>query len=59
MTTKRKCKECGSTNGYTRLETRDKVCRACGAITPLKSKPHAPHATVEAVPNPDPKGKNP
>lgn len=33
-----KCTECGSGQTYVRLETQDRVCRSCGAITLLKSK---------------------
>lgn len=38
MKPKNKCSECDSSQTYVRLETQDRVCRSCGAITPLKPK---------------------
>lgn len=50
---KPKCPNCQSTNSYVRIETRERVCRACGQIyanKPVKSKPVAPQSIVEASP---------
>ena len=33
---KSKCQECGSGQTYIRLETKERVCRLCGAIKPMK-----------------------
>lgn len=55
MSKTNKCKECGSGQTYVRLETQDRVCRSCGAITPLKTKAKAlPKALVEPSNAPPP-----
>lgn len=51
MTKKNQCTECGSGQTYVRLETQDRVCRLCGEVKPLKSKPSAPQAILDRPAN--------
>jgi transcription initiation factor TFIIIB Brf1 subunit/transcription initiation factor TFIIB len=38
MTDTPSCGDCGSTNGYVRIETNEFVCRKCGQVTKLKER---------------------